>query len=119
MGPVVLGKLYPDVMMMQSAEDRQRQNATVKQSFLIDVTLNPGPLAKPVRVFRLVLGIVADKGLLRGKVVGIDSTYLRADASMKAIVRKDTGDSYQEYLKKLCLAEGIENPTAEGVAAGR
>jgi transposase len=64
-------------------------------------------------VFRLVLRIVADKGLLRGKVVGVDSTYLRADASMKAIVRRDTGDSYQDYLKKLCVAEGIENPTAE------
>jgi transposase len=64
-------------------------------------------------VFQLVLRIVANKGLLRGKVVGVDSTYLRADASMKAIVRRDTGDSYQEYLKKLCVAEGIENPTAE------
>jgi transposase len=64
-------------------------------------------------VFRFVLRLVADKGLLRGKVAGIDSTYLRADASMKAIVRKDTGDSYQEYLKKLCVAQGLENPTVE------
>jgi transposase len=39
-------------------------------------------------VFRLVLGIVDSKGLLRGKVAGVDSTYLRADASMKTIVRK-------------------------------
>ncbi len=64
-------------------------------------------------VFRLVLTIVEQKGLLRGKVAGIDSTYLRADASMKAIVRKDTGQSYQEYLKKLCQEQGIENPTVE------
>lgn len=64
-------------------------------------------------VFRVVLRIVADKGLLRGKVAGIDSTYLRADASMKAIVRKDTGDSYQDYLKKLCVEQGIDKPTAE------
>jgi transposase len=64
-------------------------------------------------VFQAVLRIVADKGLLRGKVAGIDSTYLRADASMKAIVRKDTGDSYQDYLKKLCVEQGIEKPTAE------
>src|ERR1700754_1112868 len=46
-------------------------------------------------VFRLVLGIVEAKGLLRGKVAGVDSTYLRADASMKNIVRKDTGDDYR------------------------
>lgn len=64
-------------------------------------------------VFRLVLGIVEAKGLLRGKVAGVDSTYLRADASMKTIVRKDTGDDYATYLKKLCEEQGIENPTVE------
>jgi transposase len=64
-------------------------------------------------VFRLVLGIVESKGLLRGKVAGVDSTYLRADASMKTIVRKDTGDDYTTYLKKLCEAQGIESPTVE------
>jgi transposase/uncharacterized MAPEG superfamily protein len=64
-------------------------------------------------VFRLVLGIVESKGLLRGKVAGVDSTYLRADASMKTIVRKDTGDDYTTYLKKLCEAQGVENPTVE------
>ncbi len=64
-------------------------------------------------VFRLVLGIVEAKGLLRGKVAGVDSTYLRADASMKTIVRKDTGEDYATYLKTLCEAQGIENPTAE------
>jgi len=64
-------------------------------------------------VFRLVLQIVESKGLLRGKVEGVDSTYLRADASMKSIVRKDTGDDYTTYLKKLCEAQGIEDPTVE------
>ena len=64
-------------------------------------------------VFRLVLCIVEKKGLLKGKVAGVDSTYLRADASMKAIVRKDTEQSYQEYLKKLCQEQGIDNPTVE------
>jgi hypothetical protein len=64
-------------------------------------------------VFRFVLGIVERHGLLRGRVVGVDSTYLRADASMKAIVRRDTGEAYQEYLKKLAQEAGIEEPTAE------
>jgi transposase len=64
-------------------------------------------------VFQLVLGIVETKGLLRGKVAGVDSTYLRADASMKSIVRKDTGNDYTTYLKKLCEAQGIDNPTVE------
>jgi transposase len=64
-------------------------------------------------VFLLVLGIVEKKGLLHGKVAGIDSTFLRADASMKAIVRKDTEQNYQEYLKKLCQEQGIDNPTPD------
>jgi len=64
-------------------------------------------------VFRRVLAIVESKGLLRGKVEGVDSTYLRADASMKSIVRKDTGDDYAAYLKKLCEAEDIQDPTVE------
>jgi transposase len=64
-------------------------------------------------VFQLVLGIVEAKGLLRGKVAGVDSTYLRADASMKSIVRKDTGNDYTTYLKKLCETQGIDNPTVE------
>jgi transposase len=65
------------------------------------------------QVFRLVLGVVESRGLLRGKVVGVDSTYLRADASMRNIVRRDNGVSYQEYLKELAKAEAIKKPTAE------
>lgn len=65
------------------------------------------------RVFQQILSIVESRGLLRGKVVGVDSTYLRADASMRAIVRRDTGELYQKYLEGLAKAEGIEAPTAE------
>lgn len=64
-------------------------------------------------VFRLVLKLVEEKGLLRGRVAGVDSTYLRADASMKAIVRRDTQESYDAYILQLAKAAGIENPTAE------
>ena len=64
-------------------------------------------------VFRFVLGIVETQGLLRGKVVGVDSTYLRADASMKTIVRRDSGQQYDDYLKRLAQESGIDNPTAE------
>ena len=64
-------------------------------------------------VFKFVLRIVSEKGLLRGKVVGVDSTYLRADASMKNIVRKDSGESYETYLKGLAEAAGVQSPTAE------
>ena len=58
-------------------------------------------------VFRFALKVIADKGLLRGKVAGVDSTYLRADASMKGIVRRDSGEGYRAYLKRLAQEAGL------------
>jgi transposase len=63
------------------------------------------------QVFVFVLGVLEEKGLVRGKTLGIDATTLEANAAMKTIVRKDTGDDWKEYLSKLAAAEGIENPT--------
>ncbi len=64
-------------------------------------------------VFTFVLALLEQKGLLRAKTVGIDATTLEANAAMKSIVRKDTGADWNEYLRTLARAEGIENPTAE------
>jgi transposase len=55
-------------------------------------------------VFGWVLRQVTRAGLLRGKTIGIDATTLEASAAMKSIVRRDTEESYTEYLKR--LAEG-------------
>ena len=71
------------------------------------------PLAVHQAVFALILGIVETKGLLKGRVLGVDSTYLRADASMKAIVRRDTKESYAEFVMRLATEAGVEQPTAE------
>src|SRR5499427_1007470 len=60
------------------------------------------------RIFSWVLEQLALSGLLKGKTVGVDSTTLEANAAMKSIVRRDTGESYMEYLKRLAEAEGIE-----------
>jgi transposase len=65
------------------------------------------------RVFVFVLSLLEEKGLLRGKAVAIDATTLEANAAMKSIVRKDTGQDWKEYLRGLAKAEGIENPTEE------
>jgi len=64
-------------------------------------------------VFRFVLQIAAQKKLLGGKTVAVDSTTLEANAAMKTIERQDTGEDWQEYLKRLAEEAGIENPTAE------
>ena len=71
------------------------------------------PLAVHQAVFALILGIVENKGLLKGRVLGVDSTYLRADASMKAIVRRDTRESYLEFVTRLATEAGVPTPTAE------
>lgn len=71
------------------------------------------PLEVHQEVFSIILGVVDEKGLLKGRVLGVDSTFLRADASMKAIVRRDTGESYKEFIKRLAEEAGVENPTDE------
>lgn len=71
------------------------------------------PLEVHQQVFVLILAIVEQKGLLRGRVTGVDSTFLRADASMKTIVRRDTKESYPEFIKRLAEESGMENPTEE------
>jgi len=71
------------------------------------------PLEVHQQAFVLILGIVEEKGLLRGRVHGVDSTFLRADASMKSIVRRDTKESYPQFIKRLAVGNGVENPTEE------
>jgi transposase len=67
-------------------------------------------------VFAWVLKRLADKGLLKGKTLGIDATTLEANAAMRSIVRRDTGDGYNEFLTQLAQASGIETPTREDLA---
>src|ERR1044072_8570462 len=64
------------------------------------------------RTFTWVLERLAQGGLIKGKTIGVDSTTLEANAAMKSIVRRDTGESYMEYLKRLAEAEGIETKDA-------
>src|SRR5450631_3744453 len=60
------------------------------------------------QIFSWVLERVAQGGLLKGKTIGVDSTTLEGNAAMKSIVRRDTGESYSAYLKRLAEAEGID-----------
>jgi transposase len=67
-------------------------------------------------VFRWVLALLAEKGLLKGKTVGIDGTTLEANAAMRSIVRRDTGEEYEEFLRQLAKESGIDTPTREQLA---
>ena len=67
-------------------------------------------------VFTWMLQRLAEAGLVRGKTVGIDATTLEANAALRSIVRRDTGESYQDFLTKLARASGIETPTRADLA---
>jgi transposase len=67
-------------------------------------------------VFGWVLGLLADRGLVKGKRIAIDATTLEANAAMRSIVRRDTGESYEEFLRGLAKSSGIETPNREDLA---
>src|SRR2546423_7596398 len=67
-------------------------------------------------VFRWVLELLAEKDLLKGKTIGIDATTLEANAALRSIVRRDTGEGYQEFLVGLAQESGIATPTREQLA---
>jgi len=67
-------------------------------------------------VFTWVLTLLAEKHLVKGKTLGVDATTLEANAAMRSIVRKDTGESYNDFLTKLAQASGIQTPTREDLA---
>jgi transposase len=58
-------------------------------------------------VFVWVLALAQEKQLLKGKTVAVDSTTLEANAAMKSIVRKDTGEDWKEYLTRLMKEAGL------------
>ena len=60
------------------------------------------------RIFAWVLERLARGGLIQGRTIGVDSTTLEANAAMKSIVRRDTGEGYTDYLKRLAEAEGVD-----------
>jgi transposase len=72
------------------------------------------PLEVHTAVFQWVLTLAAEKKLLPGKTVAVDATTLEADAAMKSIVRRDSGEDWNEYLRRLLKEQqGVENPTDE------
>ena len=67
-------------------------------------------------VFTWIQERLVEAGLLKGKTVAIDATTLEANAAMRSIVRRDTGESYQVFLTGLAKASGIDTPTREDLA---
>lgn len=71
------------------------------------------PLAVHEQVFAWVLRLADERGLLDAKTVGVDSSTLEANAALRGIRRRDTGDDYKAYLRKLAAEAGVKDPTDE------
>src|SRR5438552_9586040 len=67
-------------------------------------------------VFTWVQERLVEAELLKGKTIAIDATTLEANAAMRSIVRRDTGESYQAFLTGLAKTSGIETPTRDDLA---
>jgi transposase len=67
-------------------------------------------------VFTWIQQRLTEAGLLKGKTVAIDATTLEANAAMRSIVRRDTGEDYPAFLTRLATESGIETPTREDLA---
>jgi transposase len=67
-------------------------------------------------VFTWIVQVLAREDLIKGKTLGIDATTLEANAALRSIVRRDTGETYQDFLTKLAQASGIETPTRADLA---
>jgi hypothetical protein len=69
-------------------------------------------------VFTWRLQRLADAGLVKGRTVGIDATTLEANAALRSMLRRDNGESYQDFWTRLAQASGIETPTRGGIWRG-
>src|SRR5450432_2164993 len=67
-------------------------------------------------VFQWVLQVLAEEKLLKGSTIGVDATTLEANAALRSIVRRDTGEKYEEFLTRLARESGIQTPTREQLA---
>jgi transposase len=67
-------------------------------------------------VFTWILQCLSTAGLVKGKTIGIDATTLEANAALRSIVRRDSGESYEEFLTKLAKVSGIGTPTRADLA---
>lgn len=99
-------KLFLGIAIDEAAPDHSTISRTRR---LIDLETHAA-------VFGEILKVLANHDLIDGKTVGIDGTTLEANAAMRSIVRRDTGEGYQQFLTKLAKESGIETPTREDLA---
>ncbi|MCY4559174.1 MAG: hypothetical protein OXF79_22910 [Chloroflexi bacterium] len=68
------------------------------------------------KVFGWVLGVLAESGLVSGKTVGVDATTLEVNAALRSIVRRDTAEDYDTFVRGLAESSGVATPTRADLA---
>lgn len=71
------------------------------------------PVEAHEAVFTWVLTELANHGLIKGDRIGVDASTMEANAALRAILRRDSGEGYREMLRRLAEESGIETPTAD------
>jgi transposase len=71
------------------------------------------PLDVHDQVFTWVLERLAEHGLIKGERIGVDASTMEANAALRTIVRRDSGEGYREMLTRMAKGSGIETPTAD------
>ena len=71
------------------------------------------PLEVHDAVFTWVLQRLVEHGLIKGERIGVDASTMEANAALRNIVRRDTGEGYREMLRRMAKESGIETPTAD------
>jgi transposase len=79
----------------------------------LSVTRSRLPLEVHQQVFDFILEVADKHGLVRGRRLGIDASTMEANAALRKLVRRDTGEDYREMLRRLAQDSGIETPTTE------
>ena len=97
---------FLDLELTEAAPDHSTLSRTRRR---IDVETHEA-------VFTWVLERLSAAGLVRGKTVGIDATTLEANAAMRSTERRDTGESYEAFIRRLVEASGVETPTRAALA---
>src|SRR5487761_2585634 len=65
------------------------------------------------KVFGWVLKLVAEHGLVKGERIGVDGSTMEANAALRTIVRRDSGENYRAMLTRMAQESGIATPTAD------
>ena len=71
------------------------------------------PREVPAAVFAWVRQRLAEHGLIQGQRIGVDASTIKANAALRSIVRRDSGEGYREMLKRLAMESGIATPTVD------